>query len=420
MNEKLLHYIWQYQLYDQSSLYTTDQDDLIIYARGEYNTNQGPDFLNARIKSGNTLWVGNIELHVKSSDWIKHKHSDDVKYQNVILHVVWIHDQEINEDFPTIELQHRVPKLLLKRYESLLQQPKFIPCENMIHSASSMAIEKWIDHMLIERLELKSVFIQSLLKENHYHWDEVAWWLLFKNFGMKVNGEAFLQIAKSIPYIIFLRHRKSLFQLEALLLGQSGLLNSVLNDDYAVRIQKEYLFLKKKYSLIQPKVSLDVLRMRPANFPDIRLAHLAALLNKTHISVSLILQMNTHGDIKNLLECELSSYWHDHYQLDIPGKRKSKKSGVGLLQHTIINTIVPVMYSYGYINKEVSHQKKAIEWLENMKPEKNKISSGFEKLNIALLSAFDTQAMIHLKNEYCNKMRCLECGWGNAILSKTQ
>lgn len=418
MNEKLLHYIWQFQYYNKSFIQTTDEQALTVISQGNYNVNQGPDFLNAKIKIDHAIWVGNIELHVLSSDWRKHRHQQDKNYRNVILHVVWKHDEDIGENFPTLELQQRIPKLLLSRYEIMSENRGFIPCENHIKSVESIIIRKWKERLLIERLQEKSLRIESHLNSNHYHWEEIFWWMLADNFGMKINGETFVSIAKSIPYNLLLRHKDSVFQLEAFLFGQSRILENYYQDEYIQSLQKEYIYLKNKYGLVQPLVSLSFLRMRPANFPTIRLAQLAALLNSSNDLLSKILNNKQIDDFNYELISTPSIYWETHYLPDVLSNKKIKKTGDQMIQHIMINTVIPILYCYGYVNDKTDLQAKAIDWLEQLSPEINTITTRFEALNIAHTSAFDSQSLIQLRNEYCLKNKCLDCGIGNAILGK--
>lgn len=418
MNEKLLHYIWQYQCYSQSFLQTIEQQSISVILQGEYNSNQGPDFLNAKIKIDDTIWVGNVELHVLSSDWKKHRHHNDKNYHNVILHVVWKHDEEIGENFPTLELCERVPKILLKKYEMLLQNKGFIPCEKQIGSVESIIIRKWKERLLIERLQEKSFKIQKYLQENHYHWEEVLWWMLAENFGMKVNGEAFLSIAKSVPYNILLRHKNSLFQIEAFLFGQSRLLDENYQDAYFFELKKEYSFLKNKYGLIQPMLALNFMRMRPANFPTVRLAQLAALLYSLEGLFTKIIREKRIENFMNRLMAVASEYWDTHYIPDVLSVKKTKKNGAQMIEHIMINTVIPLLYCYGCLNDEKELTIKSIDWMEQLKPEKNNITRQFELLKIENQSAFDSQALIQLSNKYCSANKCLECSIGNAILTK--
>ena len=249
MTERLLQFIWQYQYFNTNVLTTTDEQTVQVLHPGMYNTNQGPDFLNAKVKVGNTLWAGNIEIHILSSGWDQHKHSADSNYNNVVLHVVWKDVPGLKLPFPTLELHNRVSKILLKKFENLMEASGFIPCESQIGQVNTFTIDLWKERLLIERLQQRTGNIEKLLLLNKQHWDETFWWMLARNFGTKMNSEAFEYTAKSISLNILSKHRDQLFQLEALLMGQSGLLETDFKEDYPLSLQKEYRFLKKKYGL---------------------------------------------------------------------------------------------------------------------------------------------------------------------------
>ena len=281
MTERLLQYIWQFQYFNARNLQTTQGESLQIIYNGTYNTNQGPDFLNAKIKTGSTTWAGNIEMHIKSSDWQTHQHSDDKNYKNVILHVVWLHDATVLLPFPTLELQQLVSSVLLGKYEELMQSALFIPCQNHIKEVSALTFTAWKERLLIERLQQRALYVENLLAQNNQHWEESFWWMLAKNFGIKINADAFEKIAQSIPLNILAKHKNQVQQLEALLMGQAGILDKTFEDDYANMLAREYIFLQKKYGLKKAHAPIYFLRMRPANFPTIRLAQLAALIQQS-------------------------------------------------------------------------------------------------------------------------------------------
>ena len=420
MKEKLLQYIWQFQYYNNTELSTINGDPLQIIHQGNFNHNQGADFSDAKIKIGNTIWAGNIELHIKSSDWNLHNHTEDKNYSNIILHVVWHHDKEIKDIagnvLPALELQNRVSKLLLKKYEELMKASSFIACENNIHVINDFTLLAWKQRLLAERLEAKSAIIFSFLKQNNFHWEETFWWLLAKNFGIQVNSEAFEKIAKSIPVQLLAKHKNQIHQLEALLFGQAGLLDKDLKEDYPKMLQKEYLFYKKKYKLQQPQIQLFFLRMRPANFPTIRLAQLAMLIRQSTYLFSKVKESDSLSDIKKLLEITANDYWHYHYVFDEASAYKKKKLGGQMINNILINTIVPVVFAYGLYHNDQQYKDKAIAWLEEIASEKNSITKGFEALKFSNKNSFDSQAYIQLKNEYCNHKRCLECAIGNSLL----
>ena len=416
MTERLLQYIWQFQYYNTNNIVTVDGDIVQINYAGIFNTNQGPDFLEGKIKVANTIWAGNIELHIKSSDWNLHKHSDDKNYNNIILHVVWENDMELGLPFPVLELQNRVSNFLLGRYEELMKASTFIPCEGSINKIDVLTWNSWKDRLLAERLQQKAGVIFDHLTKNNNHWEETFWWLLASNFGIKVNSSAFEKIAKSLPISILAKHKNQIHQLEALLFGQAGLLENTFKDDYPAMLQKEYLFYKSKYKLQPIQASLFFLRMRPANFPSVRLAQLAMLINQSVNLFSIIKESKSLKEIKGLLNVTANDYWHYHYVFDEHTAFKEKNTGTQMINNILINTIVPIVFAYGLFNKEENYKTKALEWLEEISAEKNNITNAYAQLGIKNNNAFDSQALIQLKNEYCNKKRCLECAVGNRLL----
>ncbi len=420
MKERLLQYIWQFQYFNNTELTTTAGDPLQIIHHGNYNIHQGADFSEAKIKIENTVWAGNIELHIKSSDWNLHNHSSDKNYSNIILHVVWEHDKEIKDisgnTLPTLELQSRVSKILLNKYESLLNAPSFIPCETHVHTINDITLLSWKQRLLAERLEVKSANIFSYLNQNNFHWEETFWWLIAANFGIKVNKEAFEKIAQSLPLSVLTKHKNQIHQIEALLFGQAGLLATNFKEEYPMMLQKEYRFYQKKYKLQQPKIQLFFLRMRPANFPTIRLAQLAMLIrNSSHLFSKIINEENIQ-ESKKLLNITANDYWHYHYVFDETSSYKKKNLGEQMINNILINTVIPILFTYGMYHNEEKYKDKAIQWLEEIASEKNTITKGFEILKFSHKNSFDSQAYIQLKNEYCNNKRCLECAVGNALL----
>lgn len=420
MTERLLQFIWQFQYFNKKESAISSGELLQIISAGSFNNNQGPDFLNAKIKIGKTTWAGNVELHIQTSDWKKHKHQHDKNYSNVILHVVWENDRAINE-IPVLELKDKVAKVLLQRYEELMKSSAFIPCDKNINSVKSLTWKSWKERLLAERLMRKAKVAEVFLSSNHYHWEETFWWLFARNFGMKVNADAFEAMAKSIPVNLLAKHKNQVHQLEALLLGQAGLLDrnpgSVQDiDDYHGMLQKEYHFLKKKYSLKPIQLPVHFLRMRPGNFPTIRLAQLAMLIQGSAHLFSKIKEVASVKSIRQWLDVTANDYWHYHYQFDIASSFKKKKLGDTMIDNIIINTVCPVLFAYGNYHNENKYKEKALGWLEEISAESNAITKGFKQLGIENKSAFDSQALIELKNEYCTKKRCLDCAVGNVIL----
>jgi hypothetical protein len=420
MTERLLQFIWQFQYFNKNELHVEQGDKLSIIYPGQYNTNQGPDFLNAKIIIGTTTWVGNIELHIFSSDWLKHQHTSDKNYGNIILHVVWEHDVEITNDhgsvLPALSLKNLVPKVLLQRYENLIASQHFVPCEMYLPVLNQISWLAWKERLAVERLQRKSTLVTAQLAEANNHWEEVFWMMLARNFGIKVNAEIFETIAKTLPVNILAKHKNQIHQLEALLLGQAGLLEEEFNEDYPQLLQREYRFLQKKYSLKQISVKPFFLRMRPANFPTIRLAQLAMLVHLSSHLFSKVKETNDVNEVRQLLNVTANDYWHYHYLLDEPGNYQSKQLGKQMAENIIINTIVPVLFAYGSYHSDEQIKDKCLQWLAELLPEKNTITNKWTSFKVSNANALESQALIELKNNYCNEKRCLECSVGNALL----
>ena len=416
MTERLLQYIWQFQYFNRSELQTTDGEEVVVILPGSLNKNQGPDFLNAKIKIGNTIFAGTIEVHCKASEWEKHQHHKDNNYRNVILHVVNEKDASFDNHIPVLELQSRISNIMLEQYEKLMAETSFVACAGSIHTIKDITWFSWKERLLAERLTRKAEKIQILLEENRAHWEETFWWLLARSFGTKVNGDAFEALARSLPVTILSKHKNSIHQLEALLLGQANLLNRNFEEEYPRLLQREYRFLKTKYDLKPVDVPVQFLRMRPGNFPTIRLAQLAMLISSSSHLFSKILETENVEEVKKWLTCTANDYWHYHYHFHLQSNFKKKALGSSMIDSIIINTIVPSLFAYGLYHESEPHKAKVLRWLEQISTENNSILSGFALLSVKSNSAYDSQALIELRNEYCTKKRCLECSVGNAIL----
>ncbi len=416
MTERLLQYIWQFQYFNIKALVTDETEILQVIHPGTLNTNQGPDFLDSKIKINNTTWAGSVELHIRSSDWNRHKHSADKNYKNVILHVVWEKDLDMYLPFSTLTLQDKVSKMLLNRYDDLMNTTAFISCQKNIQLVNSLSWQSMKERVLVERLEKRTMAVLDLFQRTNNHWEETFWWQLAKNFGITLNSVAFEKMAQSIPINILSRHKAQVHQTEALLFGQSGLLEIDFTDDYPKMLQKEYQFLKKKYKLQKIEASMIFLRMRPSNFPTVRLAQLSMLVHQSLHLFSKTREATEVKYIKELLSVTANDYWHYHYVFDEATAFKKKNLGEQMTDNIIINTIVPVLFAYGHYYQENIYKDRALQWLEHTRAEKNSITAGFMKLNIENKNAFDSQALIQLKNEYCNKKRCLDCSVGNKLI----
>jgi hypothetical protein len=420
MTERLLQFIWQFQYFNKNELLAVAGEGVHIIRPGQYNTNQGPDFTDAKIKIDNTVWAGSVELHTKTSDWKKHDHQNDSNYNNVILHVVWENDITAN-NIPVIELKDRVSKILLRRYEELMNSSAFIACGKTIHGVPDIIWIGWKERLLAERLLRKAKMVEAYLQQNNYHWEETFWWLLARNFGIKINADAFEAMARATPLNILAKHKSQIHQLEAILFGQAGLLERNPRrygeeDDYLLLLRKEYVFLQGKYAIRPIHIPVHFLRMRPGNFPTIRLAQLAMLVYESAHLFSKIKDAGSVKEIKKWFDVTANDYWHYHYQFDEISAFKKKRLGEAMTENIIVNTVAPVLFTYGNYHCEQKYKDKALKWLEEISPESNSITRGFHTAGIENKSAHDSQALIELKNEYCDKKRCLDCGVGNAIL----
>ncbi|KAA9038432.1 DUF2851 family protein [Ginsengibacter hankyongi] len=424
MKEDLLQYIWQFQYFNNSELVTSSGEPIQVIKTGNYNTNQGADFIDAKIKIGKTTWAGNVELHLNSSDWNVHNHSADSNFNNVILHVVWNNNVLIKDkhgnNLATVELKNRVPKLLLEKYRMLMDSSHFIPCENQLPEVNELTLSNWKQRLVAERLIEKSKNTLAILKETNFHWEETFWWLIAANFGIKVNSDLFQKVARSIPVSILAKHKNSIPQVEALLFGTAGLLVSEFIEKYPLMLKKEFSFYQKKYNLKAVDGELSFLRMRPANFPTIRLAQLAMLIHESEHLFSKIKDATSLKEIKKMLDVSANDYWHYHYIFDETSGYKVKTIGKQMIDNIIINTIIPTLFAYGLNHNEEVYKDKAIKWLEEIAAEKNNITKAFEKLNFLNKNALDSQALIQLKNEYCNKKLCPHCAIGNTLLKRNK
>ncbi|MCF3107923.1 DUF2851 family protein [Niabella sp. CC-SYL272] len=418
MNEQLLQYIWQFQYFNVRSLTTTDGTPVQVLNVGMPNRNQGPDFEHARIRIGNTLWAGSVELHLKTSDWNRHQHQQDRNYRKVILHVVYEDDAGGPAALPVVELKTLISRSLLHRYETLLNAQAFIPCEKMIATVPGIILNVWKSRLVAERLIRKGAVIEDYLEVNHQHWEESFWWLLARNFGLPVNADAFEAIAKSLPVTLLAKHKQRIQQLEALLLGQAGLLDDNFGDPYPVMLQREYRFLQKKYNLKPVAHAMHFLRMRPGSFPTVRLAQLAAVIASSAHLFSKIIRENALDRVRAWFRAEANDFWHYHYTLTEPSTMKVKSIGASMIDNIMINTIAPLLFAYGNVYGIDRLKEKAIRWLEETKPERNHITRGFECLGLVSQSAMDSQAFIELKTRYCDARKCLYCSAGNYLLKK--
>jgi len=419
--EQLLHYVWKHRLFHKN-LKTTDNTPIDILDVGTHNTDAGPDFFNAKIKIGENVWVGNIEIHRTSQDWFRHKHETNKAYNSVILHVVENINCEITNEAnqKVLQCEIRYPQNIKENLEFLLNTDISIPCCNFLKEFPSVHLQAWINALLLERLERKSNDISSLLDRFNNSWTDVFYVILARSMGFGINSDAFQQLALSLPLNCILKQGDSSLQIEALLLGQAGLLDEITkSDNYTQQLQQEYTFLKNKYSLSPlNKQVFKALRMRPQSSPHIRIAQLASLLANIQGLYSKIISSKDIGQIRLLFHVNASEYWQTHYTLGEESIRKNKFIGDSSLDVMIINAVVPLLFSYGRKINDEAFTDKAIRYLETIKPESNSIIRQFTSYGIRVENAYHTQALIQLKREYCEKKKCLYCRIGYKLLSE--
>ncbi|MFV0330140.1 MAG: DUF2851 family protein [Dysgonomonas sp.] len=417
--EDLLHYIWKFRLF-QKELKTTDGQSIEVIDVGLPNTNEGPDFFNAKIKIGDKVWAGNVEIHSASDEWVRHKHHTNKNYNSVILHVVEKANCEVFNELGQSVLQCEItyPEHIRDNYSFLIHSNTDIPCCNYISSMPSIHLNSWMNTLLIERLERKSNHIQTLLDRFNNSWEDVFYILLSRNFGFGLNSDSFERLALSLPLKYIQKQGDNLMQIEALLFGQSGMLDNIkVEDDYFSLLKKEYEFLKNKYEL-KPLDSyiFKSLRSRPTAFPQIRIAQLAALLHSSHGLFSRVTGCDDLGRIRLMFHVNASEYWQTHYAFGVTSERKSKYLGDASLDIILINTVAPILFIYGRSIDSEMHCERALKFLEVLKPEQNSITKRFAKLKMPLNSAADSQAIIQLKREYCELHKCLFCRIGHQLL----
>jgi len=420
--ERLLHYVWKYKLYSSDLLTTTEGLSFTVIDPGIPNSDAGPDFFNAKIKVGEVVWAGSIEIHDKASDWIRHHHHTDKAYDSVILHVTGLDDSIIcrtnGEQIPQLILN--VPHEVRKNISWLLHRDASIPCLPRICEMDPLSVSAWLDALLSERLERKTQDIFNLLDQNGNDWNEVFYIILTRNFGFGVNSDAFERLAKSLPSRCVQKHRNSQTQVEALLFGQAGMLEEAIDCHYYKLLQREYLFLQKKFKLRQLDGSIfKSLRIRPDNFPHLKLAQLAAMWLQYDTLFSSILEAGTPSEIKKFFQVQPSEYWKTHYHFKSVSKEKEKPMGQNAMDIVLINTVVPLFFAWGQRNNQPHYCERGIRLLESIVPEINTIVTAFQRAGIPVCNAGDSQALIQLKREYCEKKKCLYCRIGFRLLKQT-
>ena len=439
MREEFLYYIWENRLTDKD-LKTTEGESVEVVTTGYRNTDSGPDFLEAKIQIGDKLWAGHVEIHVKSSDWNRHGHQNDKAYKNVILHVVYENDLQVN-DIPTLELKGHFDESLFAQYQRLIASKTWIPCEKSIAQVPVFTRLSWLDRMAVERLESKSGAVTKILEANQFDWEDALYKLLMRYFGLKVNNEAFEYLANILPFKTLLKHADNLLQVEAMLMGCAGFLEDDFTEDYPLLLKREFAVMKAKFNLLtMPAERWRFMRMRPSNFPTIRLAQMTQLIHKNGCLFSKIKAAKGTAEAKALFDVAASEYWETHWrfnkrlpQCDSPttqpsgavglsyhGSRKTAKHlGDATADILIINAVAPLLFCYGKLHKNDSYCETALQFLEDTEAEDNAVIRHFAQCGITTENAMQTQALLHLYSYFCKRKRCLECRIGNVLLHKT-
>ncbi len=427
--EQLLHYCWKHKLFPLHPLRTTDGRPVEVVDPGLHNRDAGPDFFNAKVRIDGTMWVGNVEIHDRSSDWYLHGHDHDAHYDNVVLHVVGTADREVqtSQGIAPPQLQLDVPATVSDNYEALLHEDSYPPCYKIIPTLPRLMVHGWMSALETERLEQKTEAIRRRVEQCGGSWESAYFVTLARNYGFGINGSAFEQWAQGIPLHAVDHHRDDLFQIEAIFMGQAGLLEptslpdryraAASQDDYFVRMRKEYLYLAHKFAL-QPMDAHQwrFLRLRPQNFPHIRIAQLAHLYYQHRAGLSRLMACPDIRQARELLRTTVTPYWETHHLFGAPGKRQTKTISTASLNLLLVNTAVPMLFAYGRYKQDETLCDRAFDFLEQLKGEDNHIVRMWKRCGLTVETAGDAQALIQLKNEYCDRKDCLRCRIGYEYL----
>ncbi len=425
MREDLLHFVWKYQKLPGPNCKSSKGENIVILNPGMHNHNAGPDFFNAKLQIGGQLWAGNVEMHVKASDWYAHGHETDANYDNVILHVVWEDDVAVfrkdGTEIPTLELKHVIPKSILESHERLFDNAgnKFINCEKDFTSVTDLIYKNWIERLYVGRLEQKSQLIYELLSVSKNDWEKVLFCLLMKNFGLNINGEAFLSIAIHLDFATVRKVRDDQLRLESLLFGSAGLLKNIDGTDgHYLKLRGEFEFLKNKFQLTPATAKPpQFFGLRPNNFPTIRLSQIAGLYRKCPAIFNEVIRAKNVDEVYNIFNSAASTYWDDHYTFGKKSKKRKKKLTKSFVDLLIINTIIPLKFCHAkHMGNENSEE--LILFISQVKPEKNTIIGQFDEIGSKALNALESQSKIQLYKEYCTKNKCLRCAVGTNLLDR--
>lgn len=422
VKEDFLHYVWQYKKFDVSNLTTVSGDTLTILNSGNYLQMTGPDFFNAQIILNNQRWAGTIEIHCNSSDWYVHNHEIDPNYENVILHVVWEHDLPVfrkdNTEVPVLELKHIIPTTVLENYKMLSSRKSWIFCENQIAKLDTFVLLNWFERLYFERLERKLVPIERWLKETENDWEAVLFFLLAKNFGLNTNGDTFLNIAKSIPFTVVRKECQEVANIESLFFGFAHLIPLNPEDTYSKDQKSRFEYLKSKHQLTNEIIEpVQFFKHRPSNFPTIRLAQLAMLYHKQHHLFSKLIAVETLSEVYKLFQITSSSYWLSHYHFEKTSPKKKSGISKNFIDLLVVNTIIPLQFAYAK-SQGIAISRTLLNLICEVVAEKNSIVDRFSNFGITAKNALESQAVLELKNEYCNYGKCLNCAIGIHLLKE--
>ena len=423
-SEEFLHFVWQFRLYDGLQLQTVEGKSLKILHCGFPNKHAGPDFTNAKVIIDGTTWVGQVEVHLKSSDWNLHQHQEDKAYENVILHVVWEHDTAIQRIdgtiIPTFSLEGKIPEYFFENYQNLITSANNFACEKQINQIDNFVINGFLSRVLVERLEQKSEEVFERLEALQGNWDETFYHFIAKNFGFKVNALPMQVLAQSLPQQLFAKHKDQPLQIEALIFGQAGYLSQNFDNDYPCQLKTEYHFLQKKYGLKPIDISLwKFLRMRPQNFPTLRLAQFAALIVKSNHLFSKVLEVKNVKELHLQFEdLPVNEFWLKHYHFNKEAEQVNVQLGKSSIDNILINTVSLFLFAYGKYTDQENYQTRALYLLESIAAEKNAIISQYLDAGVNAENASQTQALLQLRKNYCSDKKCLNCGIGLKILKR--
>lgn len=423
MTESLLQYIWQHQLLE-GSLHTADGQEVVVERPGMLNTDAGPDFFDARVRIGETLWVGNVEVHVNASDWNHHHHSINRAYDNVVLHVVYSNDAPVTlqncHTLPTVELKNHIPELLLNNYEALVTPPKTvaIPCADRLADIPDVYLDSTLERLLLERLERKCDTMRRLLDESRGNWEQCCYWLLAHYFGGKANSFPFELLAKSTDMNLLARWRDRPQRIEALLMGQAGLLQGYFEDEYPRMLQTDYEALRQGAGLTPISAHLwKFFRLRPYGFPTIRISQFSQLVCQSHNLFSRLIEATDVETLQQAFDVAATPYWDNHFRFDVSSPGKTKRVGRSFVDLLIINAWVPLLFEYGNRHGQQLYKDRAVDILHQLQPENNRITRQWEAVGIKADNAARSQALLQLSNCYCTHRDCLHCRIGYKIIT---